>query len=67
MFGFGGNPYTPEAGIARAQTALATAWNHFDWAVGDKAVDAAIYEVNVAEFQLQEALRQNGREVRKSA
>lgn len=46
---------------ARTQTSLKVAWNHFDWAVGEKAVDAAIYEVNVAEFQLQEVLNRNGR------
>ena len=50
-----------------AQTALKVAWNHFEWAVGEKAVDAAIYEVNVAEFQFQEALNRNGRLALKSA
>jgi hypothetical protein len=53
--------------VARTRSSLEVAWNHFEWATGKKAVDAAVFEVNVAEFHLQEALGRNGRTVRRSA
>lgn len=42
--------------MARVRTALAVAWNHFEWATGERAVDTAIYEINAAELQFHEVM-----------